>query len=123
MASTPSIEKQTNQDLGIQALANEEELTKDDTGESLKEANENNKKKDNNNMTPMTDEECEAIFKKHFAPLYKSLNDLSTVTAGIIKNNNLKTDKINKIETTKDDLEGAGEWAKQQKKSLLNKKE
>ena len=135
VSSTPSIEKQTKQDLGIQDLANEEELTKDDTGESLKDANESNKEKDNNDsrieinnkenehMKPMTDEEYEAIFKKHFAPLYKFLNDLSIAAAGVIRDNNVKTEKIDKIETTKDGLEGAGEWAKQQKKSLLNKKE
>ena len=60
-------------------------------------------------MTPMTNEQFDILFKK----LYQSVNDICAP----------KTDEINRNETAEDDLEGAIEWAKQQKQSLLNKKE
>ena len=75
-----------------------------------------------NELTPMTNEESEAFkqqLQKLFEPLYLAagrLNDTMT-------KDRQKTDEISNDETTEDDMERAIEWAKQQKQSLLNKKQ
>ena len=97
----------------VQALVNEDKLDKSEAGEVNeiekdlnKTENDNEKEntissieicnKENAQITPMTDEECDALFKKLLAPLYHSVNELNAVAAGIIQDNNLKTDEINK---------------------------
>ena len=75
-----------------------------------------------NELTPMTNEESEAFkqqLQKLFEPLYLAADRLNDT----LTKDRPKTDEISNDETTEDDMERAIEWAKQQKQSLLNKKQ
>ena len=75
-----------------------------------------------NELTPMTNEESEAFkqqLQKLFEPLYLAADRLNDT----LTKDRPETDEISNDETTEDDMERAIEWAKQQKQSLLNKKQ
>ena len=75
-----------------------------------------------NELTPMTNEESEAFkqqLQKLFEPLYLAADRLNDT----LTKDRPKPDEISNEETTEDNMERAIEWAKQQKQSLLNKKQ
>ena len=84
---------------------NEDIKNLDDKNEKERNIEINNK--ENELIAPMTNEQFDILFKK----VCQSVNDICAP----------KTDEINRNETAEDDLEGAIEWAKQQKQSLVNK--